>query len=141
MCSYKKYSIVCLYWWKNTCHVAKTQNISQLWKLISLTIEEKIDGLSHWQFQKLSILILFTEISTSIINLLNKMQMKLIWKRSNPKTKHNILCRKYKNVGLKNVASLQCYRIKRLRDNNFHQWKVIPLYLFQRYLCKKIVSF
>ena len=73
--------------------------------------------------------------------------MKLIGKRINPKIKHNILCSKYKNVGLKLVDFFQklsvynAIRIKRLRDNNFHQWKVISLYLFHRYLCKKIVSF
>ena len=34
------------------------------------------------------------------------------------------------------IVSLQCFWIKRLLDNNFHQWKVIPLYLIQKYLCK-----
>ena len=41
--------------------------------------------------------------------------------------------------GLKNVdifskvVSLQCSCIKRLFDNNFHQWKLIPLYLICQY--------
>ena len=53
VCSYKKYSIICLYWWQNTSHVAKTQNISKLWKLISLTIEEKIDGFKSLAISKI----------------------------------------------------------------------------------------
>lgn len=53
--------------------------------------------------------------------------------------KSNIfLCNKYENSGLKNVdiftkvASLQCSWIKRLFDNNFHEWKAIPFYLVCR---------
>ena len=34
-------------------HVAKTQNISKLWKLISLTIEEKIDGFKSLTISKI----------------------------------------------------------------------------------------
>ena len=50
----------------------------------------------------------------------------------------------YEYGGLKNVdifskvVSLQCSWIKRLFDNNFHQWKLIPLYLIRQYLGKKI---
>ena len=32
--------------------------------------------------------------------------------------------------------SLQYFWIKRLFDNNFHQWKLIPLYLIRQYLGK-----
>ena len=48
----------------------------------------------------------------------------------------------YADGGLKSVdifskiVSLQCPWVRRLLDNNFHQWKVIPLYLKQKYLCK-----
>ena len=44
----------------------------------------------------------------------------------------------YKNGGLKNVdirmkiTSLQCSWIKRLYDNNFHIWKIIPKYLISK---------
>ena len=36
------------------------------------------------------------------------------------------------------ATSLQCSWIKRLFDNNFHQWNLIPLYLIRQYLGKKI---
>ena len=54
--------------------------------------------------------------------------------------KSSTLCNDYDNGGLKNVdvfskiVSLQCSWIKRLPDNNYHQWKVIPLYLIRWYL-------
>ena len=34
------------------------------------------------------------------------------------------------------IFSLQCSWIRRLFNNSFHQLKVIPLYLIQKYLCK-----
>ena len=34
------------------------------------------------------------------------------------------------------VVSLQCSCMKMLFDNNFHQWKLIPLYLICQYLGK-----
>ena len=66
--------------------------------------------------------------------------MEFIWKGKTPNIKISTLCNDYDNGGLKNVdvfskiVSLQCSWIKRLFDNNFHQWKVIPLYLIRRYL-------
>ena len=58
--------------------------------------------------------------------------------------KHSTLCNANENGGLKNVdifskvVSLQCSWIKRLFDNNFHQWKLIPLYLIRQYLGKTL---
>ena len=66
--------------------------------------------------------------------------MEFIWKAKNPKIKNRTLCNDYEYGGPKNVdifskvVSLQCSWIKRLFDNNFHQWKLIPLYLFRQYL-------
>ena len=60
----------------------------------------------------------------------------------NLKIKNSTLCNDYEYGGLKNVdifskvVSLQCSWIKRLFDNNFHQWKLVPLYLFRQYLGK-----
>ena len=66
--------------------------------------------------------------------------MEFIWKRKTPNIKIIILCNDYDNGGLKNVdvfskiVSLQCSWIKGLFHNNFHKWKVIPLYLIPWYL-------
>ena len=90
---------------------------------------------------KLIHLALDTEIPTTTINLLTKMQMEFIWKGKNPKIKSSTLCNGYEYGGLKNVdifskvVSLQCSWIKRLFDNNF-QMKLIPLYLIRQYLGK-----
>ena len=68
--------------------------------------------------------------------------MEFIWKGKNPKIKNSTLCNDSEYGGLKNddifskVVRLQCSWIKRLFDNNFHQWKLIPLYLIRKYLGK-----
>ena len=67
--------------------------------------------------------------------------MEFIWKGKNPKIKNNTCCNDYEYGGLKNVdifpkvVSLQCSQIKRLFDD-FHQWKIIPLYVILQYLGK-----
>ena len=68
--------------------------------------------------------------------------MKFIWKGKNSKIKNSTLYNDYEYSGLKNVdifskvLSLQCSWIKKLFDNNFHQWKLIPIYLIHQYLGK-----
>ena len=68
--------------------------------------------------------------------------MEFMWKGKNSKIKNCTLCNDYENGELKNVnifskfVSLQCSWIKSLFDDNFHQWKLIPLYLICQYLGK-----
>ena len=118
------------------------QNILKLWKLRNLSIKGRIDIFKSLAISKLTHLALVTEIPTSTINLLTKIQMEFIWKGKTPNIKSSTLCNDYDNGGLKNVdvfskiVSLQCSWIKRLFDNNFHQWKLIPLYLIRQYLGK-----
>ena len=71
--------------------------------------------------------------------------MEFIWKVKNLKIKHSTSCNEYERGGLRNVGTsskivcLQCSWKKILFDNNFHQWKVIPLYLVRRYLVSFIL--
>ena len=112
-------------------HIVKIQNILKLWKLRNLTIEGRIVVFKSLAISKLIHLALVTEIPTTI-NLLTKIQMEFIWKGKNPKIKNSTLCNDYKYGGLKNadifskIVSLHWFQIKRLCDNNFHQWKLIP---------------
>ena len=118
----------------------KIQNTLKIWKLRNLNIEERIVAFKSLAISKLSHLALVTEIPTSTISLLTKIQMESIWKGKTPYIKSSSLCNDYDNGGLKNVddfskiVSFQCSWIRRLFHNNFHRWKVIPLYLIRRYL-------
>ena len=68
-----------------------------------------------------------------------KIQKTFIWKNSTRKIKQETLCNDYKAGGLKNVyianksIDLQFSWIVRLYDNSFHEWKLIPLYLIEKY--------
>ena len=68
--------------------------------------------------------------------------MEFIWKEKNLKIENITLCNDYEYVGLKNVnifskvVSLQCSCKKRLSNNDFYQWKIIPLYFIHQYLGK-----
>ena len=52
------------------------------------------------------------------------------------------LCNGYEKGGIKNVdlrnkiTSIQCSWVKRLFEDDFHDWKVIPLFLIGKYLGK-----
>ena len=57
------------------------------------------------------------------------------WDRSTAKIKHSTLYNSFAAGSLRNadintkIASLQCSWIKRLYDDSFHEWKMIPLHL------------
>ena len=75
----------------------------KLWKLRNLNIEERIVAFKSLAISKLSHLAFVTEIPTSTISLLTKIQMEFIWKGKTPNIKSSTLCNDYHNGGLKNV--------------------------------------
>ena len=62
--------------------------------------------------------------------------------KNKSKIKYDTLCNDYEHGRLKSVdifskiVSLQCSWIIRLYDENFHPWKVIPLYLIEMHFDK-----
>ena len=105
-----------------------------------LSIEGKIVVFKSLTISKIIHLALITTITIPIINQLEKIQKDFIWNGKPPKIRHKTLCNTYENGGLKNVdiktkvSSLQCSWMKRLFDENFHDWKVILLSLIQKNL-------
>ena len=63
------------------------------------------------------------------------MQKHFLWNQSTPKIKQSTLCNSFATGGLTNVdintkiAGIQCPWVKRLYEDNFHEWKLIPLHL------------
>ena len=80
-------------------------------------------------------------IPPSITDQLDKTQNNFIWNGLNPKIKKSTY-NNYKNGGLKNVniaakiSSLQSSWIKRLFDENFHDWKILPHHIIHKSLGK-----
>ena len=62
--------------------------------------------------------------------------------REKAKIKRSTLCNGYKMGGIKNVdlrnkaISMQCSWVKRLFEDDFHDWKILPLFLIDKHLGK-----
>ena len=71
-------------------------------------------------------------MSDSILDQLNTIHKKFIWDNKRAKIKHSSLIANYDQGGLKDIdivtkiKALQLSWIKRLLDDNFHPWKIIP---------------
>ena len=107
--------------------------------MLQLTIEGKILIFKTLAISKVVHLPLLKDVPSSTIAQLERIQKHFIWKNGNPKLKHTTLCNEYEQGGLKNVdifskiSSLQCSWVKRLYDNSFRIWNVIPLLLIKNH--------
>ena len=69
-------------------------------------------------------------------------QKNFFWQGKKAKIKHSTLCNGFEKGGIKNVdlrnkiKSMQCSRVKRLFEDDFHNWKIIPLFLIGKHLVK-----
>ena len=123
----------------NFCETVKNMcNVLNLWKMRHLTIEGKITVFKSLAISKIVYLSLLTSVPKSITDELKIIQKSFLWGKKKPKIKHQTLCNDFKDEGLKNVdiehkiESLKCSWIKRLYDENFHEWKIIPNTLHQQ---------
>ena len=126
-------------------YVAKIENLLKLWRARNLSLERKITVFKSLALSKITHLALVKTIPPSIIDQLNKTQKNFIWNGLNPKIKNSTINNNYENGGLKNVniaakiSSLQSSWIKKLFDENFYDWKIIPLHIIHKSLGKKFV--
>ena len=103
--------------------------------MINLTLEARIVVFKMFTISKTVFLAFLTKISHQVVKEFEKRQKSFLRKDSIPKIRHETTCKDYRNGGLKNVdmpykiVSLQCSWIRRLYDNHFHEWKLIPLHL------------
>ena len=121
---------------KNYCHaITNIHGILKLWGMKNLSTESKIEG-KTLAISKLVYLALLTVIPNHIIDKVAQIQKSFIWHDSSPKIKHETLRMEFKAGALKNVDirfnSLQCSWVKKLY-HIFHEWKIIPLYLLNKY--------
>ena len=118
--------------------VTDLQRVLKIWKLRNLTLKGKIVIFKTISISKIVFQAFVTAAPKHIVNELKKIQKDFFCNDSPPKIKHENLCNDYKAGGLKNVdipnriIALQCSWIRRLYDNSFHEWKLIPLYLTEK---------
>ena len=117
--------------------VTNIQRVLKIWKMRNLTLEGKIVIFKTLAISKIVFQSMITPFPRHIGSELERIQKAFLWKHSSPKIKHGSLCNDYKGGGLKNidilnkVLSLQCSLIRRLYDNSFHKWKLIPPFLIK----------
>ena len=119
---------------KNFYNISNIQGVLNLWRMINLTLEGRIVIFKTFAILKIVFLALLTKIPHQAVKELEKIQKSFLWKDSTPKIRHETTCKEHKDGGLKNVdiykiLSLQCFWIRRLCDNNFDEWKLIPQHL------------
>ena len=118
---------------ENDQKIIKIENVLKLWRSRNLNLEGKITVFKSLALSKIIHLALVKAIPNTTVEELNKIKKNFIWNNSKPKIKNCTLSGSYLDGGLKNVnikakiISLQCSWIKRLFDNNSHNWKIIPL--------------
>ena len=122
--------------------VKKLQKALNVWMTRALTLEGKILIFKTLGISKIVYLSLIIIVPNSILEEIQKIQKSFLWYSSKPKINHKTLCNTFQDGGLKNVdvkskvIILQCSWVKKLYDGNDHDWKVIPLYLINRYFGK-----
>ena len=117
---------------KNFYNISNIQGVLNLWRMINLTFDILV-MFKTFAILKIVFLALLTKIPHQAVKELEKIQKSFLWKDSTLKIRHETTCKEHKD-GLKNVdisykiVSLHCFWI-RLYDNNFDEWKLIPLHL------------
>ena len=128
---------------KNFCEqIVKIENILKLRHMRQLTLEGRITVLKYLAISNVMHLLLITKLLDNTVDLLHKIQKNFNWQGEKAKIKHSTLCNGYEIVGIKNVdlrnkmTSMQCSWVKRLFDDDFHDWKIPPLFLIGKHLGK-----
>ena len=112
----------------------------RFWNTRMLSLEGRIISFKTLAIFKI-VSFAFVTVST-LIEELQKIQKTFIWHSSSPKISHSALCNNFENGGLKHVntsskiISWQCSWLRKLYDENFHEWKIISSHLINKYFGK-----
>ena len=116
------------------------ENILKLWHMRQLPLEGRITFFKSLAASKVIHILLITKLHDNTIDLLYKIQENFIWQGKRAKIKHGTFCNGLENGGIKNVysrnkiTSIQCSLVERLFEDDFHDWKVMPLFLIGKHL-------
>ena len=120
--------------------IVKIENVLRVWRQRSLTLEGKIVIFKTLAISKLVHTAYLIHMPQHVIEMLEKIKNDFLWNNKRTKIKHNTLCNKFEKGGLQKVDirlkidALQLSWVRRLYDENDHQWKKIPkILLTQRF--------
>ena len=117
--------------------ITNITSVLKMWRLRNLTLEGKIIIFKSLALSKLVYTAQVMQVSDSIIDKIKQIQKDFLWSSEKPKVKHETICNAFRNGGLKNmdvndkIKRLKCSWIRRLYDDKFHEWKLIPQYLIK----------
>ena len=109
-----------------------TKNILSIWRLRGLSQAGRIQVFKALALSKAVFVCTMKHYSKKFVDDLNEIQKDFIWRGRKPKIKHTSLIGDYSEGGMKDIdikAKLESSRIqwvKRLTNDNFHSWKIIP---------------
>ena len=106
----------------------------RIWRQRNLTLEGNIITFKTLTLSKFVFLTQVLLIPNEITTTIQRIQREFLWNYSNVKIDHETNCNDFQNGGLKNVyipskiSNLQCSCVKKLYDQNSHDWKLIPMH-------------
>ena len=113
-----------------------------MWRQRILTLEGKIITFKTLALSKFTFFAQVLVIPNQVVDALQQIQKNFSWNSSSPKVKHKTICKDFQYGGLKNVdmkskiIRLKFSWVKKLDDESFHEWKIIPLTLIKNVLLK-----
>ena len=118
--------------------IKKLQKVLHIWGMRFLSLYGKIIIFKSLAFSKIIYIASMANVPADIIKLLENIHKDFVWDKKRPNVKHLTLISDYDRGGLRDVdisskfKSLHLNWLSRLFDDNFHPWKQIPLYYFNR---------
>ena len=118
--------------------VKKITEVLNVWKCQKLCLLGKIIIFKSLAISKIVYISSIIPVPDYILTELSKIHKDFIWDSKRAKIKHSAIINDFDSGGLKYVDirakfnSLQLAWVKRYFDNNFHPWKLIPSYLFNK---------
>ena len=111
-----------------------------------LSLEGKITIFKSFVISKIVNLALLTLIPYFVLEKIKQIQETLLWGNKRAKVKHDALCNNFNEGGLKSVdikhkiSALKCSSIQKLYNENFHEWKLIPLRYIHKAFGKNFIN-
>ena len=108
----------------------------------NLILEGKIVIYKTLALSKFAFLAQVSPIPKEITTTTQRMQRQFLWNSSNVNIKHETICNDFQNGGLKKVnitskiSSFQCFWVKKLCNQNSHDWKLIPMHFINNFSFK-----
>ena len=114
-----------------------TKNILSNWKLRGLSLAGRIQVFKALALSKAMFICTMKPYSKKFLDDLNEIQKDFIWRGRKTKINHTSPIGDYSEGGMKDIGikakleSLRIQWVKRLTNNNFHSWKIIPNVLLE----------